>query len=157
MVKTTLVLKLSSGHHSVKGALRVKNTGNKFEQRTIDSLKRCLEKIQFVQDITVISERELASHMRPDLVAKVKLPDGEKWIIIEFKTVGQPRIARGALNQLLRCRDILPEAYGVFAAPYISPKVIRFPMSKWRHIDFPISENSSLEGEAAAQFHCARL
>ena len=101
----------------------MKITGKKFEQKTIDALKQCLDDVPFVQGVTVLSERELVGGMRPDLVAKVLLPDGEKWIIIEFRTVGQPRIARDALNQLLRYRDILPDAYGIFAAPYISPKV----------------------------------
>jgi hypothetical protein len=100
----------------------VKNTGTRFEQKTIDALKRCLENVPFVQGVMPLSEQELVGDMRPALVAKVKLPDGEKRIIIEFKTVGQPRIARDALNQLLRYREILPDAYGVFAAPYISPK-----------------------------------
>lgn len=101
----------------------MKNTREKLEQQTIDALKRCLENVPFAQGVTALSEQELIGDMRPDLVAMVKLPDGEKRIIIEFKTVGQPRIARDALNQLLRYRGILPDAYGIFAAPYISPKV----------------------------------
>ena len=82
----------------------MKNTRKKFEQKTIDALKRCLENVPFAQGVTALSEQELVGDMRPDLVAIVRLPDGEKRIIIEFRTVGQPRIARDALNQLLRYR-----------------------------------------------------
>jgi hypothetical protein len=99
----------------------VKISGKLLEQKTIESLKACLAGVPFVEDTAILSEPKLAD-MRPDLVAKVKLPDGEKLIIIECKTVGEPRIARNAVNQLLRYLDKHPQAYAVFAAPYISPK-----------------------------------
>jgi hypothetical protein len=109
-------------HHSVKEVLIVKPTGNKFEQMTIEALNRCLQNVPFAHGATELAELKLVENPRPDLIAKVKLTDGEKWIIVEFKTLGEPRIARGAINQLLQYKNKLPDAYGVFAAPYISPK-----------------------------------
>ena len=101
----------------------MKNIGNAFQHKTVETLKRCLENVPFAQVAPELSELEVPGNTRPDLVAKVKLTNGDIWIIIEYKPVGEPRIARGALNQLLQYRNKLPDAYGVFAAPYISPKV----------------------------------
>ncbi|GAG12349.1 unnamed protein product, partial [marine sediment metagenome] len=60
--------------------------------------------------------------VRADLVIEVKLPEGLTTLVVEVKRSGQPRLARNAVNQLLRSAERLPKAYGVFAAPYISPK-----------------------------------
>jgi hypothetical protein len=108
----------------------VKDTRNDIHQKTIETLKRCLENVPFTQWAPEPSGFELPGNTRPDLVAKVKLTDGDIWIIIEYKPVGEPRIARSALNQLLQYRNKLPEAYGVFAAPYISPKVAQICMDE---------------------------
>jgi len=60
---------------------------------------------------------------RPDLVLKVNIADGpERWLVCDIKNSGQPRIARTAVDQLLRCVQNIPQAYPVFAAPYISPR-----------------------------------
>ena len=108
----------------------MKDTRNDIQQKTIETLKRCLENVPFVQGVTELSGFELPGNTRSDPVAKVKFADGEKWIIIEYKPVGEPRIARDALNQLLQYRNKLPDAYGVFAAPYISPKVAQVCMDE---------------------------
>lgn len=42
--------------------------------------------------------------------------------MVEVKRNGQPRLARDAVNQLLRWVVKKPGAYGILAAPYISPK-----------------------------------
>jgi hypothetical protein len=101
----------------------VKDTRNDIQQKTIETLRRCLENVPFAQGVTALPELELVGNTRPGLVAKVKLAGGEKWVVIEYRSVGEPRIARDALNQLLQYRNKLPDAYGVFVAPYISPKV----------------------------------
>lgn len=43
-------------------------------------------------------------------------------LIGEVKSSGQPRLARDAINQVLRYTASFPNAYGVFVAPYISPQ-----------------------------------
>ena len=58
----------------------------------------------------------------PDFLIRIALPGGEKYLVVEIKTNGQPRLARDAVNQILRYRDLFPDSYGVFLAPYISPK-----------------------------------
>jgi len=60
--------------------------------------------------------------MRPDFLVKLALPEGERYLVVEVKANGQPRLAREAVNQILRYRDLFPDAYGVFLAPYISQK-----------------------------------
>jgi len=58
-----------------------------------------------------------------DILLDLQAQDGKSWqIVVEVKTNGQPRLARDAVNQLLRCRSAFPEAYGVFMAPYVSPQ-----------------------------------
>ena len=55
-----------------------------------------------------------------DLVAKVRLGDKIKKIYIEVKNNGQPRVARSAVTQLKKYCENSPDAYCMFAAPYIS-------------------------------------
>lgn len=56
----------------------------------------------------------------PDWIAKLRLPIGERLLILQAKTTGQPRTARDAANQLLRWAGEYPNAVPIFAAPYIS-------------------------------------
>jgi hypothetical protein len=65
----------------------------------------------------------LREGVEADLVVDLKTQDGSGLrIVVEVKTSGQPRLARDATNQLLRLREVFPDAYGVFMAPYISPQ-----------------------------------
>jgi len=59
------------------------------------------------------------------LLVKLSLPAGEQELVVEVKNNGQPRIARQAVNQLLRYKMAKPEIYGVFIAPYISQKAAK--------------------------------
>jgi parvulin-like peptidyl-prolyl isomerase len=43
--------------------------------------------------------------IQPDFVLKLALPGGEQILVVEVKSNGQPRLAREAVNQLLRNRD----------------------------------------------------
>lgn len=45
-----------------------------------------------------------------------------RMLLIEFRSSGQPRLARDAANQLLRITSRAPDLYPVFAAPYISAR-----------------------------------
>jgi hypothetical protein len=54
-------------------------------------------------------------------VATVTTPAGTRYFVAEVKSVGQPRAAREAVNQLWRFRENRPDVVPVFIAPYISP------------------------------------
>jgi len=93
------------------------------EEKAESALRRCLEKVPFLQIESLLKEASGNSlRDKADIVATVALPDRKQTLIIETKNNGQPRVAREAVNQLLRYREIYPDSYGVFIAPYISPQ-----------------------------------
>lgn len=93
----------------------------RLEQQAEKALVTCLQDVPFLQ--VRASKRVLIKNgHQPDVLAKVKFPDREQILVAEIKSSGQPRLAREAVNQLLRYRESLPDAYGVFIAPYISPQ-----------------------------------
>ena len=89
-------------------------------QEAEKALKDCLTSPPFIRSVSFERERPEGS-FRPDLVARITTPDGEKIVLIEVKNNGQPRYARQAVNQLTLYTQKLPDSYGVFIAPYISP------------------------------------
>ena len=58
----------------------------------------------------------------PDATVQLQIPNGATTIFIEFKKSGQPLPTRDAVNQLLRYISENRNAYGVFMAPYVSPR-----------------------------------
>ena len=99
----------------------MKISGKELEKKAEEALRACLSKVPFLR-IKNIQRHPKRGDKTPDMLVTLKLPDAEKIIVVELKPNGQPRIARAAVNQLLRYQDIFPEAYGVFMAPYISPQ-----------------------------------
>lgn len=90
-------------------------------QNAADALWRVLEEAPFVTMRPV----EVGAPQRcnaADLVFDLELPGGDRTVIVEAKRSGQPRLARDAVNQLLRWVGTSSGGYGVFAAPYISPR-----------------------------------
>ncbi len=55
----------------------MKIAGKHLEQKTVEALKGCLENVPFVKGMSIISEPDRVD-MKPDLVARVNLPDGEE-------------------------------------------------------------------------------
>jgi len=99
----------------------MKLTENEIRQRTWEALAICTEGIPFLKEpLTPIELSE--GNLRPDLAARITLPEGEQRILLECKNVGEPRVARNAVNQILRYLERYPDYYGVFVAPYISPR-----------------------------------
>ncbi len=85
-----------------------------------DVLLGCLKEVPFV---TVQLMKESKSPLiGPDFQLRVKTQAGTTTLIVDVRSVGQPRVVREATNQLARYRQQWPEAYGVVMAPYISPK-----------------------------------
>lgn len=99
----------------------MKLSGDELEKKAKDALRSCLSRVPFLKkaDIKRQASRE---EMKPDLLVKLALPEGEKYLVVEIKANGQPRLAREAINQILRYLDLFPDAYGIFLAPYISQK-----------------------------------
>lgn len=89
-------------------------------QKAKEALRDCLEGPPFIKSVEF--EKGLSEvSSRPDLVARVITPEGEKVILVEFKNNGEPRYARQAINELSLDAQKVPKSYGVFVAPYISP------------------------------------
>ena len=87
------------------------------EVKAEKALRDALEKIPFLKVKSIEHEKDGV-----DILAKLSLDDKKQVLLIEVKSSGQPRMARDAVNQLIRYRSTYPEAYLVFMAPYISPQ-----------------------------------
>lgn len=85
------------------------------------ALRNFLESVPFV-DIKDMQIEPVGYNVGPDIIAHLEVPDGEIVLLVEYRNNGQPRIAREAVDQIKRMRLMFPRAYGVFAAPYISPQ-----------------------------------
>ena len=77
--------------------------------------------VPFLKVKQSVSEKK-GSSATPDMIVEIEGPQGKQLVLLEVKTNGEPRFAREAVNQLLRFRQSYPDAYGVFAAPYITPR-----------------------------------
>lgn len=91
------------------------------EERAIEAINSCLSRVPFLR-VEDIRKEVTTEGAEPDLLVKLGLRDGEKYLVVEIKSNGQPRLAREAVNQILRYRELFPGAYGVFVAPFISLK-----------------------------------
>ncbi len=99
----------------------MRKTAARYEDAAKKALRRCLERVPFVK-VKAIERGKAIGPMRPDLRASISVPEGRRDLLVEIKSSGEPRIARRAVEQLSVYRNALPGAYGVFMAPYISPK-----------------------------------
>ena len=86
------------------------------------ALLSCLSKIPFLEiiDIQLILEETIDQLF--DITIKMRIEDRVLNLIAQVKSSGQPRLAREAVNQMLRYKDRLPDANFIFIAPYISPR-----------------------------------
>jgi hypothetical protein len=69
-----------------------------------------------------VDERGRAGLLRADALLAVNAADGEHTLVLEAKASGEPRVARGAANQLLLYTAGAPRTHGVFVAPYVSER-----------------------------------
>ena len=105
----------------VKRAKIVKISGKNIEEKAKTVLQESLAKVPFIKVLSVQKDL-MFGQMQVDLFAQVQVDTEEKCLMVEVKSNGQPRFAREAVNQLLRFRDLNPQYYCVFMAPYISPR-----------------------------------
>jgi hypothetical protein len=99
----------------------VKITNDELQEKVADALRSCLGNVPFLEIRRVAGEAG-ENDLYPDLLVELNLSGNEQSLIVEAKRSGQPRLAREAVNQLLRYKERYPGAYGVFAAPFVSPK-----------------------------------
>jgi hypothetical protein len=99
----------------------MKNQEYELKEMAEKSIRLCLEKVPFIsiQEVTKKFDRDT---IEMDLWVKLTFPGGQQDITVEIRNNGQPRLARAAANQLLRYNKYIPNAYGIFIAPYISEK-----------------------------------
>jgi hypothetical protein len=88
------------------------------------TLRSVLEKVPFLKLKAIEREKD-----QGDIIVSLTLDDNNKRVlIVEVKNNGQPRMARDAVNQLIRYRNTYPDAYLIFMAPYISPQAAEICM-----------------------------
>jgi len=100
----------------------------KYEKDLSESAKAallsCLSKIPFIEATEVQQASNDPINQFFDITIKLKLADRVVNLVAEVKGSGQPRLAREVVNQMLRYRDKIPDAYFIFIAPYISPRSV---------------------------------
>ncbi|MFC1825305.1 type IV toxin-antitoxin system AbiEi family antitoxin, partial [Thermodesulfobacteriota bacterium] len=94
---------------------------SEFDNTIKKALILCLGRVPFLAVEEIVSEFG-SEDIRPDFLVKVRQQESEQVLVVEAKNNGQPRIARDAVNQVQRYLNSFPGAYGVFMAPYISPR-----------------------------------
>ena len=92
-----------------------------FEIKAKDALVKCFQDIPFLDIINVDVEPKLED-IKPDIRFALQLQEKVRYILVELKNNGEPRYARQAVNQILRYLRESQSDYGVFIAPYISPR-----------------------------------
>jgi len=73
-------------------------------------------------DVTALRAPDGGDGARPGLAVRATSPKGRDVLVFEVKSSGEPRLARAAINQLLQYRHEHENVYGVFVAPYVSPR-----------------------------------
>jgi hypothetical protein len=89
-----------------------------------DELERTLDGIPFVEVRRSVMQASLPG-AQVDLLLELKIRDSLQKVIVEVKSPGEPRIIRGAIQQLREYLDRTEDAYPVVAAPYISDDTAR--------------------------------
>src|SRR5271157_1319894 len=97
--------------------ITMKKESGEIEIRAEKALRDVLERIPFLKVKSIAREKDGL-----DLLINLSLGDKKKALLVEVKNNGQPRMARDAVNQLVRYRNTYQDAYLIFMAPYISPQ-----------------------------------
>lgn len=105
----------------LKNYFMVKTKEFEIEKKTEIALRTCLERVPFLK-IESLQKEFSVDDFCADFLVTLVLFDSKQNLVIEVKNNGQPRVARDAVNKLLRYRNTSPDFYGVFMAPYISPQ-----------------------------------
>jgi hypothetical protein len=85
-----------------------------------DALAACLGNVPFFR-LNMLSPEVSLSGVEPALVVALETSNGLRTLLVEVKSNGQPKELRHAARQLRAYQAMVPNAYAVIAAPYISP------------------------------------
>lgn len=107
----------------LKMANTMKKEQSDIEATAQDTLMAVFEKVPFLKIKSIEREKDGI-----DIFVNLSLDDKKKILLIEVKSSGQPRMARDAVNQMIRYRNTYPDAYLIFMAPYISPQAAEICM-----------------------------
>lgn len=80
--------------------------------------------------IGIQREKEVNGGVRVDLMIKVAFGNIAKTLVVEVKNIGEPKLAENAIVQLKKIVKELPDAYPVFAAPYLSERTRQICISE---------------------------
>src|SRR5438128_7938584 len=109
----------------LKTAKPLKQAARLNEARVVElgekALLACLSEIPFVQFERPQRGGDFG-RKQIDILCRVSGPNQDRVLVAEVKTAGHPRQAREAIHQLWAIIRSVPNAYGVFIAPYISPR-----------------------------------
>src|SRR4030042_4771798 len=92
--------------------------------RIKNELERTLRDIPFIEFRRSVMQASLAG-VQVDLLLELKIRDNLQKVIVEVKSLGEPRIIRAAIQQLREYLDRTENAFPVVAAPYISDDTAR--------------------------------
>lgn len=101
----------------------MKKESGENEVKAENALRDALEKIPFLKVKSIEREKD-----RVDILVNLAVGDKKQVLLVEVKNSGQPRLARDAVNQLIRYRNSYPDAYLIFMAPYISQQAAEICM-----------------------------
>lgn len=90
-----------------------------FEQSALTALRECLEKAPFLQIDSIERVRPVEG---VDFQILIRVQGRPIRFYAQVKSNGQPRLARQATYELKHWLANHPDAYGIFIAPYISPR-----------------------------------
>jgi hypothetical protein len=83
------------------------------------AIRDCLDRVPFLKIREVKIEPDVFGR-RPDFLVLVEAANGQRNLIIEAKSSGQPRVARRAIDQLRVYSEGVPNPYPVLLAPYVA-------------------------------------
>ena len=102
-------------------AFTVKTDKEQFAEIGRAALQACFGNIAFIKIVEILPEPALGDQ-RPDMLIKLRLREIDLALVAEIRNNGQPRIAREAINQLIRFRQVLPDLYGCLLYTSPSPR-----------------------------------
>jgi len=87
--------------------------------KTKDELERILATVPFIETNQFKPERPLGN-TRADLIIQIKIDGKVQTLLVETKSLGEPRMIRMAIQQLRESVGLIENAYPMVAAPFIS-------------------------------------
>jgi len=92
------------------------------QMAVIQALRESLEEVPFLK---MLNSPALDKVSSPDFQVKIRIKNRSLTLLAEYKSNGQPRIARQSILQIKKWLSEGRGDYGIFTAPYISPDVAK--------------------------------